>query len=285
LWKIIARGWFAVKSGRGRMMRIVMTTTHMAVVVGTNDEALRRTADGGGVPVFRTIDEARESGAQYILRRGDAGLELLGPDDQPGQGVRSDFTGFDLRVATGNRSRRQPLGRAIGKDTESIVDATAGLGYDSILLAAMGCRVTAVERLPILAALFEDGLRRALELPQWVDIIDRIRLVVADAKEYLQHVESPPDAIYLDPMFPPKRKAALPPKRIRMVREIVGDDDDAVELLATARRTARRVVVKRPSHAPPVAEDRSQKIETKLVRYDVYVAGNGAKPRLNKSKL
>lgn len=252
-------------------MRFVTNTPAIAIV-GLNGATATCAATNSNLPRFQSVEAARHAGAEYILNQGPDGLELLAPNDKPGQGVRCDFRSFDLRVATGNRSRNQPLGRAIGKNTQTIIDATAGLGYDSILLAAMGCRVTAIERSPILAALFEDGLRRAREHAEWVEVVDNIQLIVGDAKDCLSSLKAAPDAIYIDPMFPPKRKAALPPKRIRIVREIVGDDVDAADLLAIARRTAHRVVVKRPSHAPPIADDRSHKVETKLVRYDVYVS-------------
>jgi 16S rRNA (guanine1516-N2)-methyltransferase len=101
---------------------------------------------------------------------------------------------------------------------------------------------------------------------------DRLTLVVDDARRVLATLE-PPETIYIDPMFPPKRKAsALAKKDVRLVRRVVGDDPDAGELLAIALdRAQRRVVVKRPSHAEPLADRRPDfEIASKLVRYDVY---------------
>jgi 16S rRNA (guanine1516-N2)-methyltransferase len=84
--------------------------------------------------------------------------------------------------------------------------------------------------------------------------------------------------VYIDPMFPPKRRgSALPPKAAQMLRELVGHDTDAAELLAAARSIARsRVVVKRPDHAPPLADPVDAQYKGKLVRYDVYVTRPGA---------
>jgi 16S rRNA (guanine1516-N2)-methyltransferase len=104
-------------------------------------------------------------------------------------------------------------------------------------------------------------------------LADRFEIINADAREVLHGGSISPDAIYIDPMFPPKRKAsALAKKEIRMVRRIVGDDEDASELLAVARRHAPRVVVKRPTAAPPLADKPAMSIAGKLVRYDVYLA-------------
>lgn len=256
------------------MIRVVTIPLSEIAVIVTNDDAddLHRLAQEHGLRTFASIDAARTAAAQYVLHHGTDGLELLGPDDRPGNGVRSDFRAMDLRTGTGNCSRNQPLGRAVGKKTDTVIDATAGLGYDSVLLACMGFHVMAVERSPIVAALFADGMRRVREMPAWSESIDRIELVVCDAADYLHRMTTQPDAVYIDPMFPPKRKAALAPKRIRMVRELVGDDNDSAQLLIAARNAAHRVAVKRPSHAPPIADDRSHVIETKMVRYDVYIS-------------
>ncbi|HSD97968.1 MAG TPA: class I SAM-dependent methyltransferase, partial [Sulfuricaulis sp.] len=81
------------------------------------------------------------------------------------------------------------------------------------------------------------------------------------------------EVIYLDPMFPPKRKkSAAVKKEMRLLRDLVGDDPDAKELLEISRHVALdRVVVKRPDHAPPLAPDPSMSLAGKLVRYDVYL--------------
>lgn len=81
-----------------------------------------------------------------------------------------------------------------------------------------------------------------------------------------------PDVVYLDPMFPHGRKAAER-KPMRVLRRLVGDDTDADELLHWALRVARRrVVVKRPSLADPLADVKpTTRHKGKAARYDVYV--------------
>ena len=133
----------------------------------------------------------------------------------------------------------------------------------------------AVERSPILGALVRDGLARArAEGPPEVQaIVERITLFVADARDVLTGLRgtSAPDVVYLDPMYPPKKKAALPKKEMRICRRLVGDDPDAGELLAVARGVAqRRVAVKRPRYAPPLAPGPVMTFAGKQVRYDVY---------------
>ena len=183
-----------------------------------------------------------------------------------------DYTGLDLRPYGHNLSRRQPLARAFGKKVHIVVDATAGYGQDALLLALMGFRVTAIERSGIIEALARDGLRR-FETKAGVSLVNRLHLVTGDARAVLTALPLRPDAVYLDPMFPLKRKkSAAVNKEMRLLRELVVDDPDAPELLEIGRRTAReRVVVKRPDDAPPLAPDPDIGFPGKLVRYDVYL--------------
>ena len=200
---------------------------------------------------------------------------LCGEPREWRRGVFADFSSFDPRTRAGRAARSQPLARAIGGAARTVVDATAGLGHDSALLALLGYDVTAIERSPILAALCEDGLRRARRDPALNDALrDRLRIITADARAALQSMNPKPDAVYIDPMFPPKRKpSALAKKSIRLVRMLVGDDPDAAALLNAARHNVKqRVVVKRPTHAELLAPDPSATYPGTLVRYDVYRA-------------
>jgi 16S rRNA (guanine1516-N2)-methyltransferase len=82
-----------------------------------------------------------------------------------------------------------------------------------------------------------------------------------------------PDAIYLDPMFPHKKKSALVKKEMRLFQHLLGPDDDADRLLEPAIQLAqKRVVVKRPDYAPFLADKKpSMQIKSKKHRFDVYL--------------
>lgn len=162
-------------------------------------------------------------------------------------------------------NRRQPLLRAVGR-ARRVVDATAGLGGDACLLAWAGYRVLALERVPVVAALLADALVHA------PGDVPRPDLLPGDARELLPVLRPAPEVVFVDPMFPARRRtSALARKPQRSLRRLVGGDADAGELLAVARRCAGdRVVVKRPPEAPPLAEPDIQ-YRGKLVRYDVYL--------------
>lgn len=214
-----------------------------------------------------------------VLERHAGRLEVRAPGERPGCGVRAEWP---TRVA-GRPSAKSPLCRALG-GAEHVMDATGGFGVDAWTIATGGATVTIVERSPIMAALLADALEHAQrEVP---GIASRITLVQEDAIHLLARTATGSfDAIYLDPMFPPKRRAsALPSKQMQFLAAILGEDGDAAELLAAARRVAgRRVVVKRPPHAPPLGPGVTHSIASKLLRFDVFApvrspAPPGAKP-------
>jgi 16S rRNA (guanine1516-N2)-methyltransferase len=173
--------------------------------------------------------------------------------------------------------RKEPLARAVGLKANRcplVVDATAGLGRDSFILAALGCRVMMLERSPLIAALLADGLQRAARDPQLAAIAARMQVTRVDCLNIAQ-LDPRPDVIYLDPMYPHRTKSALVKKEMRLVRAVVGDDPDAALLLGWAlRQKAPRVVVKRPQDAPALGSARpAAVIPGKNSRFDIYLPG------------
>lgn len=155
----------------------------------------------------------------------------------------------------------------------TVLDATAGLGRDAFVLAQLGCSVTMIERHPVIAALLEDGMRRAQSDAAVSAIVSRMQLVTGDAIESMHEWAEPlPQVVYLDPMFPHRDKTAQVKKEMRLFRPLVGDDDDAPSLLAAALALAtHRVVVKRSRRAPPIAGDAPGFVlEGKSSRFDIY---------------
>lgn len=198
--------------------------------------------------------------------------------DEPKLGdVVVDFT--DGAMAHRRRfggGRGEAVAKAVGikgNYLPRVVDATAGLGRDAFVLAALGCHVTLFERHPVVAALLSDGLQRAYQDPeigQWMKA--RMVLNHASSIEALNTQQERPDVVYLDPMFPHRQKSALVKKEMRIFQSLVGSDDDADALLEVACQLAiKRVAVKRPDYAPFLAQKKPQaEIKTKSHRFDLY---------------
>lgn len=156
-----------------------------------------------------------------------------------------------------------------------IVDATAGLGRDAFLLASLGAQVILIERSEKMHSLLVLGMKQAVqEGGEFRDIIGRMTLLKGDAKDLLPDLAA--EAILIDPMHPPRKNSALVKRELRQVREIVGTDDDAVDLMRVALRSARnRVVLKWPAKAEPIQgiQPCSHQIIGKSTRYDIFMAG------------
>ena len=134
------------------------------------------------------------------LRRDEQGLALVGD----GMVLRGDFSQLLPRIRKGRLSSELLVRAAKVRDCAEpwAIDATAGLGEDSFLLAAAGFRVSMYESDPTVAALARDALDRAQANPDLADIACRMELFEEDSIEAMSHLGDTPDVIYLDPMFP-----------------------------------------------------------------------------------
>lgn len=203
----------------------------------------------GGALAWRTLDGLEVTAAQDALQRPRPGRDLL------------------WRAVLGGSAR--------------VVDATAGLGADSFHLAAKGAEVVMLERSPTLVALLEDALARAVagELGESARVAaGRVSLRAGDARTLLSDGSLVGEApvVYLDPMFPQhqKSKRSLPGKGMALLRDSLTTTSvqEETELLNAALRAAtRRVVVKRPLGAEPLAGSRpSGALTGTTTRYDIY---------------
>lgn len=231
---------------------------------------------------FVRDDLAQQPALAYLVDADGVQLALI--DAGRVVGIRAGFHGstMDYRRAKGG-GRSEMIARAVGLkggEFPSVVDATAGLGGDAFVLASLGCPVTLLERVPAVYVLLEDGLRRSRDYAAEADaaleeILNRMRLVRGEAAGYLEQLDETdlPDVIYLDPMFPERKKSAAVKKEMQIFHKLVGPDEDAGRVFAVALRRARkRVVVKRPRIAPTLTEAKpNHTLEGKRNRYDIYL--------------
>ena len=214
----------------------------------------------------------------YSLQMKDQQLELVDQDEPAIAPVCIDFvSGKTAYRRKYGHAGGEAIGKAVGikkGHRPNIVDPTAGLGRDAFVLATMGCRVHMIERSEVIAKLLEDGLRRAEQDEKIGTMIkENLSLTYGDSRQELLHTPFEPEVIYLDPMFPHKEKSALVKKEMKMLQDVVGQDEDADELLKLSLTIATtRVVVKRPAYANFLAKIKPQtSIKTKKHRFDIYL--------------
>lgn len=227
-----------------------------------------------GLPV---LSDSRFQGPCIVVSDDDLTASLV---DENGQRLRMrvDFTTreWQRRIAgIGREPLIQAMGRKNrGKDLQ-IVDATAGLGRDSFLLAAAGFQILAYEQEPLLAALLSDGLERAVHHPATRAIASRITLHCADACQAMQTIMPAPDIIYLDPMFPREKKAAKVKKNLQLIRAIASRNQNPEALFLAAWQCAPgRLVVKRPHNSEYLTDQQpSYSLDGPTIRFDIYLPG------------
>ena len=189
--------------------------------------------------------------------------------------VRGDFNRLLPRIKRGNLTR-ELLVRAVkikGIDHPLVADATAGLGEDSFLLAAAGCRVLLFEYDPVIADLLADALERANRDPETAEIAARMTLIRGDSIPALPKLDPAPDAILLDPMFPERTKSALVKKKFQLLHQLERPCDNEAALLDAALAAhPKRIVVKRPAKGPYLAGVKpSFSLTGSAVRFDCIV--------------
>lgn len=201
------------------------------------------------------------------------GLQKMGDKSSP---VYVDFASPKMQIRQQQASTRQEaLARAFGikkNHPAQVVDATAGLGRDSFILATLGVEVILLERSPIIYTLLQDGIARAHQQPALKLTMEKLQLRQTDAIAWLKNTKQA-DFIYLDPMFPLRKKSALVKKEMRFFHDIVEDKNDAEALIQTAIACAtKRVVVKRPRLADFLAQCSPDfSLLGNSSRFDVYV--------------
>jgi 16S rRNA (guanine1516-N2)-methyltransferase len=225
-------------------------------------------------------DASMTAQADFKLERREGHLTLICSSDPSLGAVSVDFDDSSLAWRQRRPSQPEALLKAVGARTGQplrILDATAGFGLDAFMLANAGCDVLLLERNAVVHALLADGLQRAADSED-----DRVRRAVSRMR--LLHTDSTligldilggvPDVVYLDPMFPERRrKSAKVKKNMAMLQRLLDAEADAPGMLAWAMALgARRVVVKRPRIAGFLDDCRpSYQLAGSSSRFDVYL--------------
>jgi 16S rRNA (guanine1516-N2)-methyltransferase len=233
----------------------------------------QRLAERLGIPL-RNKTQTDTLSEPFFLCWRDGCLKLLDKELLKKGGLTVDIEPRNGEQRSWPAPKQGALAQALGRKTKTVIDATTGWGQDSLCMFRMGYQVSCIERSPIMAELLTDGFNR-LSQQDWVQRLQLPTppLQTGNAIDLLANLSTPPDCIYLDPMFPPKRKkSALAKKAMVILRDLLGDDTDKAQLFSIAlQATAKRVVVKSPDDAEPLGGKPSESFSGKLLRYDVYL--------------
>lgn len=207
------------------------------------------------------------------LKETSQGLALVKED----MVLIADFSSMKRRIIKGHVERELVVkaARVKGSANPLALDATAGLGEDSLLLAAAGFHVVLCERDPLIAALLADALSRARSDAELAPVVARMTLIEQDSVLYMRSQATLPDVIFLDPMFPARTKSAQVKKKLQLIQslEAPSTDDEQCDLLRAALSLhPRKIVIKRPVHGSYLAQVKpAYSLTGKAVRFDVLV--------------
>ena len=215
-----------------------------------------------------------------------------------GLSVAPEWDKLQRRVVSAGRKSELLLQAAKITSDSTVIDATAGFGHDSLILASTGAQVTMLEQQPLMALLLLAEQQRMSALPNWQKLMSRLQIINTDALSYFAKLQAESvnaikendakvvDVIYLDPMFPEDSyqdsktgKGAKVGKHMQALHQLARPPtlEEESQLLQSAQaivsQGARqgRVVVKRPQLAPLLANQQpSESWHNEAVRFDGY---------------
>ena len=237
------------------------------IVVSVQGESPARAREAANQLALEYGNYRDTVGLILVVGETSAWLELEGVK----VAVKFDSAAMQHRRKGGHN---EMLGRAVGLKADRkplIWDATGGLGRDAFVLADLGCEVTLCERVPVLAWLLDHAVQAAAVsgIDQVRGAAERISVLAGDSKTLRAPAGS---VIYLDPMFPDRKKAAAVKKEAVMLQHLADQVDDGESLWQWAwEQPVERIVVKRPLRAPILGHIRpAHTLKGKSVRFDVF---------------
>lgn len=212
-----------------------------------------------------------------------------------GLSVSPEWDKLQRRVVSAGRKSELLLQAAKITSDSRVIDATAGFGHDSLILASTGAQIVMLEQQPLMALLLLAEQQRMNALANWQKLMARLQIINTDALAYFARVNNASvsdnhkavDAVYLDPMFPEDSyqdsktgKGAKVGKHMQALHQLAYPPtaDEELQLLQSALavvsqngQTSGRVIVKRPQFAPLLANQPvSESWHNEAVRFDGY---------------
>ena len=209
-----------------------------------------------------------------------------------GLSVAPEWDKLQRRVVSAGRKSELLLQAAKITADSQVIDATAGFGQDSLILASSGAQVIMLEQQPIMALLLLAEQQRMSLQPNWQKLMSRLTIVNTDALAFfnskLTTIDSNSiDVIYLDPMFPEDSyqdrktgKGAKVNKQMQALHQLAAPPTIAQEqqllqraqhLIKNNEQQSGRVIVKRPVQAPLFADQAAtESWHNAALRFDGY---------------
>ncbi len=215
---------------------------------------------------IKTVLKKPENDILYLKYNGELSV------NQGDLELKGDFTRLLNRIKSINSEFLIKAAKPSPQNMTAI-DATAGMGEDSLLLAAAGYRVIMYEYDPVIYELLRDALNRAGDIKELSETVKRMELKCEDSIGAMQRLDFAPEVILLDPMFPKRSKSALVKKKFQLLKMLEKPCANGGELLnAAIAAHPGKIIIKRPLKGGYLADKKpSYSIKGKVIRYDCIV--------------
>ncbi len=144
----------------------------------------------------------------------------------------------------------------------SILDCTAGLGRDGILLSRLGFNVTMIEKNPLLVLIIKNYLSKNKHI--------KSKLLYGDSLSFVRLANKQFDYIYIDFMFE-KKNNSKPSKYDLFLRSINYNESNKLyfidEMISYCKK---RLIVKEPIKSQSDINNHDFEIKTKLIKYKIF---------------
>ncbi len=211
-----------------------------------------------------------------------------------GLSVAPEWDKLQRRVVSAGRKSELILRAAKISADSQVIDATAGFGHDSLILASTGAQVTMLEQQPLMALLLLVEQQRMSAQPNWQKLMARLTIINTDALSYFAQLQKNTtdqavavDVVYLDPMFPEDSyqdsktgKGAKVGKQMQALHHLARpptlDEEKALlnnaqAVVADNQEGRGRVIVKRPQQAPFLSQQNpDESWHNAALRFDGY---------------
>ena len=210
---------------------------------------------------------------ELYLYVSDNGISI----NKDGLSYMGDFTAEIKRLKHNNLSHEMLIKASRIKDAtlnheKTAIDATAGMGDDSLLLAAAGFNVYMYEYNPVIYTLLKDTVKRALRDEFLLEIAGRMHVINGDSTVLMKELDFIPDVVLIDPMFPQRKKSGMIKKKFQLLQCLESPCANETEMMESGFATgAKRIIVKRPANGPLLSEQKPDyQIMGNSIRYDCY---------------
>ena len=211
----------------------------------------------------------------FDLQKAQQGIIETKYDFSKTRPLSMDFTSRD-DLASRGISKNSALYKACHVKNKKIedtvvMDATTGIGKDSMILSQFGFKLICCERHPLISLMLSSAIGRAREsgnLQNVLHLFTNTDSRSVDRQLLNEHSLQIPDVVYIDPMFS-HVGSALPKYDLQILRQLMSmvefdqpfvssstDDSFEQSLVVWALELGvKRVVLKRPRKSPNVMKD------------------------------